>query len=237
MNSSEASRQIQQMIAFITQEAKEKAEEIEVKTESAFTAEKLNLTMQMSLSIRETHERKKKDRLIQKRIERSKLVNSSRMTVMKDRDELVKDVKNEILSRMSEVCKHKQYPDLVRLMIVEACMRITEEEVFVQCRKEDEAIVKAQLRAAEQTYKDVMKNASGKAQKLKLALDTKDYLAPAPSKGSQGASCRGGIVLHACNKKIICRNTLDSRLDLAFTNLKPQVRGLLFGFREAPTSA
>ena len=45
-------------------------------------------------------------------------------------------------------------------------------------------------------------------------------------------SSAGGIVLSARNGQIVCRNTLDSRLDIAFEQLKPQIRGTLFGFRE-----
>lgn len=41
----------------------------------------------------------------------------------------------------------------------------------------------------------------------------------------------GGVTLSARNGQIVCRNTLDARLDIAFAQLKPQVRGTLFGFR------
>ena len=41
MNSDDAERQILQMIEFIKQEAREKAEEISVKTENEFNANKL----------------------------------------------------------------------------------------------------------------------------------------------------------------------------------------------------
>ena len=47
MNSADADRQIEQMIAFIAQEAKEKAEEIAVKTEKEFMADKLSLETQL----------------------------------------------------------------------------------------------------------------------------------------------------------------------------------------------
>ena len=47
MNSADADRQIEQMIAFIAQEAKEKAEEIQVKTEKEFMADKLSLETQL----------------------------------------------------------------------------------------------------------------------------------------------------------------------------------------------
>ena len=52
MNSADADRQIEQMIAFIAQEAKEKAEEIQVKTEKEFMADKLSLETQLRSAIR-----------------------------------------------------------------------------------------------------------------------------------------------------------------------------------------
>ena len=42
----------------------------------------------------------------------------------------------------------------------------------------------------------------------------------------------GGIILSSRGGQIVCRNTLDSRLDIAFNACKPQIRGTLFGFRE-----
>jgi len=65
-------------------------------------------------------------------------------------------------------------------------------------------------------------------------MSIKDYLPPGPSKATEGmSSCYGGIKLSAKNGKIVCKNTLDSRLDLSFQQLQPQVRGLLFGIRPA----
>jgi len=231
MNPSDADRQIQQMIAFIKQEASEKAEEIEVKTNSACTAEKLNLTMQMSLAIREDHDRKQKDKLIQKRIERSKLVNGARVGTMKMRSDLVDKVKTEILTKLGDVKKHKQYPELLRLLIIEAAMQMNESTVYVQARKEDQDAVKAQLDGAKKGYESIMSKASGKKITVNFKFDDKEFLPPGPKAGQQGDSCSGGVVLHANGKKMICRNTLDSRLDIAFANLKPTIRGMLFGYR------
>eukprot|EP00456_Euglypha_rotunda_P016087 TRINITY_DN1524_c0_g1_i3.p1 TRINITY_DN1524_c0_g1~~TRINITY_DN1524_c0_g1_i3.p1 ORF type:complete len:105 (-),score=27.15 TRINITY_DN1524_c0_g1_i3:21-335(-) len=83
MDKKEAERQIEQMIAFIKQEAKEKEEEIRVKTENEFMDKKLSLTTEASLVIREEFEAKRKDRLIAKRIERSKKLNESRYKAMR----------------------------------------------------------------------------------------------------------------------------------------------------------
>jgi len=236
MSKTDADRQIEQMIAFIKQEAKEKAEEIMVKTESACNAEKLNLDMQLTRQIAEEHEKRKKNRTIQKKIERSKLVNNARLATMKDRDDKMKVLKKDTLRRLADIPKHAQYPELIRLLITESLMTMSEKVVFVQCRKEDEAVVAGQIDGAVKGYCDIMGKASGRQVQVKLTLDTGDYLPPAPVEGSELASCCGGVVLYAKNKSIICRNTLDSRLDIAFDNLTPQLRGLLFGFREAPTT-
>lgn len=42
-----------------------------------------------------------------------------------------------------------------------------------------------------------------------------------------GGEC-GGVVLFNGNRKIVCANTLKSRLDLCFEELLPHIRKLLF---------
>lgn len=81
MNSQEADRQIEQMIAFIAQEAKEKAEEIQTKTEKEFMAEKLSLETQLSQQIRSEHEKSKQQYYITKRMYVLILILSFKITV------------------------------------------------------------------------------------------------------------------------------------------------------------
>ena len=38
----------------------------------------------------------------------------------------------------------------------------------------------------------------------------------------------GGVVVTCCNGRIICDNTLDSRVDLAYEKLQPVIRRLLY---------
>lgn len=57
-------------------------------------------------------------------------------------------------------------------------MTIFEKRVYVQCRKEDEDIVKGQLDAAIQGYTKIMKEASGVNISVDLKIDTQDYLPP-----------------------------------------------------------
>jgi len=235
LNKDEASRQIDQMIKFIEQEAKEKAEEIDTKAKAEVTADKLLLITQFSVECREKYDKLRKERLIAKRIERSKKLNDSRYQIMLARDQKIKDLKDAVLAQLSAVSKNKNYKDLLRSLVVQGLMTLMEEHVTIQCRKEDESLVSALLDDSVRSFQEVMKENTGVTPTVQVKLSS-DYLPPAPAKDG-GPSCCGGVVLSARGGQLICRNTLDSRLDHAFYKLQPQVRGILFGVREAPKNA
>jgi len=233
MNSGDADRQIEQMIAFIAQEAKEKAEEISVKTEKEFMADKLSLETQLSMAIRADNEKSKKNFLIQKRISKSKSLTEARFTTMRRRDEKMNELKQVVLSKLADVSRSNQYSQLLRFLIAQGLMTLLENEVTVRVRKEDLAIAKKELPAAITLFQETMKTASGGiVPTLKVSIDEKEFLPPAPTNNSSTASCTGGVILSARDGQILCRNTLDHRLELAFDSLKPTIRGTLFGVRE-----
>lgn len=60
MNDSEVSKQVQQMVHFIKQEAEEKANEISVAAEEEFNIEKLQLVEAEKKKIKQEYERKEK---------------------------------------------------------------------------------------------------------------------------------------------------------------------------------
>ena len=231
MNSSDADRQIEQMIAFIAQEAKEKSEEIAVKTEKEFMAEKLSLETQLSMNIRNENEKNKKNFLIQKRIEKSKALTESRFSTMRKRDEKMINLKKDVLIKLNEVSQSNKYNELLRFLIAQGLMTLLENTVTIQCRKEDISIVKKELPTAVKMYQDTMKSSSGVLPNINVTVDENEYLPAAPKKGVEGASCTGGVIISARNGTILCRNTLDHRLTLAFEALKPAIRGILFGVR------
>jgi len=238
MNNQEADKQIEQMIAFIRQEAQEKAEEIRVKTNKEFMAEKLQIETHESIAVRAEHEKAKKNHYIQQRIEKSKLLTESRFEIMKRRDQKMHELRDDILKRLAKVASDPKYAQLVRFLIAQGLMTVMESHVVIQCRKQDLKIVKKELDAGIQIYKDTLKESTGIVPNVSVTIDEENFLPPAPVANSESASCTGGIVLTANHGKIICRNTLDARLDLALDRLKPDIRGLLFGFREkrVPTS-
>lgn len=237
MDNGEADRQIKQMIAFIRQEAKEKAEEIRTKTNEDKTIEKLKYKNSETIKLREEFERKRKEKLTEKRIHRSTKINEARFKVMQKRNDLLINLKQEILESLCKVSKNPSYPTFIRYLIVEGLTHIMEEDVEVQCRKEDVEIVDAELKTAKQEFEKLVKREVGLVPKIQLRRREDEYLPPAPSSTSKGVSCRGGVVLFACRRKIKLSNTLESRLEHAFQDNKPVTRALLFGVRPAPANA
>ncbi|KAF8085137.1 hypothetical protein N665_0679s0014 [Sinapis alba] len=139
MNDVDVSKQIQQMVRFIRQEAEEKANEISVSAEEEFNIEKLQLVEAEKKKIRQDYEKKEK-------------------------------------------------------------------------QADEEYAGKANVHAPE------------------VAVDTTIFLPPPPtSSDPHGLHCSGGVVLASRDGKIVCENTLDARLDVAFRMKLPVIRRSLFG--------
>lgn len=230
MNDKDADRQISQMVAFIQQEAKEKAEEIEVKTESEFNAKKLTKIEQARQETIAEYAKKRKEFGSERRIARSRLVTGKRFETMQARDELLDRLREDVRERLGDVAKHAEYPALLRALMVEGFATVLEDRVQVVCRAEDEKIVRAELPAAVAEYKRILKEENGQEPDFSAEVGA-THLPPAGKKGSQANSCAGGVTITARAGKVVCRNTLDSRFTLAYQQLLPQTRQLLFGAR------
>lgn len=72
-----------------------------------------------------------------------------------------------------------------------------------------------------------MKKETNEDYKTKLNLNETEFLTP-----DQGGEC-GGVVLYSLDKRIVCNNTLKSRLDLCFEELLPHIRRVLFPAKKA----
>jgi len=238
MDTLEADRQIKQMIAFIKQEAKEKAEEIRQKTSEDKSIEKLSYKAKESKVIREEFEKLRKEKLTLKKIHRSTKINEARFTVMSKRNDLLNILKKEIASGLNDVHQNPQYGKFLRFLIVESCLAIMEDTIEVICRKEDLKIVEGEINNCKEEYCRIIKRDCGVTPKLNLSLNKEGkFLPPHPSSKNQGESCSGGVVLSACNGRITLNNTFEARLDKAFADQKPTMRAMLFGVRPPPANA
>eukprot|EP00543_Licmophora_paradoxa_P004749 CAMPEP_0202453960 /NCGR_PEP_ID=MMETSP1360-20130828/11811_1 /ASSEMBLY_ACC=CAM_ASM_000848 /TAXON_ID=515479 /ORGANISM="Licmophora paradoxa, Strain CCMP2313" /LENGTH=221 /DNA_ID=CAMNT_0049073167 /DNA_START=65 /DNA_END=730 /DNA_ORIENTATION=- len=216
-----ASDQIRQMVNFILQEAHEKANEIRVKTEHDFNLEKQTLVHEAKLNIQEEFAKKEKDREIQERIARSAEVGECRVKKMKIRDDLLNSLLEEAASKCAVVARGQNYPQLVQKLIVQGLIKIEENEITVYCRGDDVKTVQKVLPDAVKEYVDIMKKESTVMLEPKVVLNgdrSKDLL----------DSTHGGIMLTAINGKIVCDNTMASRLGLVYEELLPSIRAILF---------
>ncbi|KAJ0398836.1 hypothetical protein ATCC90586_001363 [Pythium insidiosum] len=223
MNASDADRQIKQMVNFILQEAQEKANEIRIKTEHDFNLEKQMLVHNAKLKIQEEYIRKEKEREVNKRIARSAEIGASRRKKMIARDELLKTliVDGQQACR-NAVTDQNKYKALLRDLIVQGLIKQFETDVIVAVRQQDVQLAESVLKEAVDKYVAIMKKeANLDVSKTKVTINRH-------AEGMLPASKAGGVVLYAKQGKIVCDNTLDTRLDQVYYDLKPQVRKALF---------
>jgi len=215
LSDADVQKQIKHMMAFIEQEANEKAEEIDAKAEEEFNIEKGRLVQHQRLKIMEYFERKEKQVELQKKIQSSNMLNQARLQALKVREDHVRGVLDEARRRLGEVTKNeKLYKELLEKLIIQGLLQLLEPNVGIRVRTQDEAIVASLLPSILEQYQ-------AKAGKpVNLKIDNETYLSP--------DAC-GGIDLLAQRGKIKIANTLEARLDLIAQQLVPNTRIALFG--------
>ncbi|XP_047511354.1 V-type proton ATPase subunit E [Pieris napi] len=215
LSDADVQKQIKHMMAFIEQEANEKAEEIDAKAEEEFNIEKGRLVQQQRLKIMEYYEKKEKQVELQKKIQSSNMLNQARLKVLKIREDHVRSVLDEARKRLAEVPNDtKLYSDLLVTLMVQALFQLVEPAVTIRVRQADKALVESLFAKAQQDYKEKIKK------DVQLKLDADNFLSP--------DTC-GGIELIAAKGRIKISNTLESRMELIAQQLLPEIRTALFG--------
>jgi len=215
LSDAEVQKQINHMMAFIEQEANEKAEEIDAKAEEEFNIEKGRLVQQQRLKIMEYYEKKEKQVELQKKIQSSNMLNQARLKVLKVREDHVRNVLDVSRKRLGEVTKDPtRYGELLKLVIIQGLYQLVEPQVVIRVRQVDVPIVESILSSCIETYKQLTKK------DVIVKIDPENFL-PAES-------C-GGVELFALKGRIKINNTLESRLELIAQQLVPEIRSALFG--------
>lgn len=230
LDDAEAQRQIQQMVNFILNEAKDKAHEIEAKALEDFNIEKLRIVQKMKEKIRVEFQKKAKQMEIKRSISRSSAINKARLKKMCAKDQVLKEIYKISSERLSDLHKDKEkYKSLIVDLIVQSLFYMQEPHVIVRCRDIDKHIVESCLHEASQKYSEYLKKQFNIVKTIKLEIDKSgNYLPPPPSKDNEGVSCLGGVILTTPNRKINCDNTLDVRLKLAIEYCTPEIKKAFF---------
>uniref|UniRef100_A0A1D1XSA2 V-type proton ATPase subunit E n=1 Tax=Anthurium amnicola TaxID=1678845 RepID=A0A1D1XSA2_9ARAE len=226
MNDADVSKQIQQMVKFIHQEAEEKANEISVSAEEEFNIEKLQLVEAEKKKIKQEYERKDKQVEIRKKIEYSMQLNASRIKVLQAQDDLVNSMKAAAEQELLHVSHdHHAYKKLLKELIVQCFLRLKEPSLLLRCRKEDLELVESVLHSAKHEYAE-----KANVHHPEVVIDNHTFLPSAPNHHhAHGPFCSGGVVLASRDGKIVCENTLDARLEVVFRKKLPEIRKWLFG--------
>ncbi|OQR90952.1 V-type proton ATPase subunit E, partial [Thraustotheca clavata] len=223
MNTSDADRQIKQMVNFILQEAQEKANEIRIKTEHDFNLEKQMLVHNAKVKIQEEYTRKEKEREINKRIARSAEIGASRRKKMIAREELLQALIKDGKARCSVLSQDDAaYSDMLRDLTVQGLIKLHETDVTIIARSQDIPLIESLIPSIIANYHAIMLAEAGvhlNSTKLTVCQDDK-FLLPSHS--------AGGVKLAARSGKIVCDNTLETRLMTVNYDQKPVVRKMLF---------
>ncbi|KAJ2779976.1 V-ATPase V1 sector subunit E [Coemansia interrupta] len=214
LNDEEVYSEMNKMVAFIRQEALEKAREIKVKADEEFNIEKAKLVRQESINVEEQFQRKVKQAEVKQRILTSTLINKSRLQVLQARQEMLETVFSDAREALAKVPEDKEkYQKMLVELCVQAFVQLNDRRVNVRVRKADLDVIKTAVEEAVAIYKK----------------DGKDITATVVEDSPLPDSVLGGVRVSALGDRISVDNTLVARLELSSDRMLPQLRNTLFG--------
>ncbi|EMD36194.1 hypothetical protein CERSUDRAFT_84268 [Gelatoporia subvermispora B] len=216
LNDDEVVSEMNKMVAFIRQEAMEKAREIKVKADEEFAIEKAKLVKQEQQAIDSQYDKKRKGAEVAQKIAQSTLTNKSRLKLLQQREEHLQDLFATTRAQLIELAQDEgRYVQFLEGALVQGFLSLLEADVTVHARPTDAEVVKQAADGAAKQYNEI----SG----LKVSVTVKETLSD---------NIAGGIKLVSGTERITIDNTLDERLRLLEDRMLPEIRYDLFGANE-----
>ncbi|KAH8823578.1 ATPase V1/A1 complex subunit E [Flagelloscypha sp. PMI_526] len=213
MNDDEVVSEMNKMVAFIKQEAREKAREIRVKADEEFAIEKAKLVKSEQAAIDAAYEKKLNGAEVAQKIAQSNLTNKSRLQLLHAREEHLQDLFTQAREQLLDLANDQgRYEQFLEGIIAQGFLQVYEPNVTVICRSKDVQAVQNASERAKAQYKDL----SG----IDLDFDVD---------GSLADDSAGGVKLLSGTRRISLNNTLDERLRLLEDRMLPEIRKELFG--------
>ncbi|KAG1338678.1 putative V-type proton ATPase subunit E [Cocos nucifera] len=111
------------------------------------------------------------------------------------------------------------YGMLLKNLMVQSLPRLKEPAILLSCREIDRELVESILEEAKKEYAE-----KAEVHPPEITIDEHVYLPPSPTDyEDHGLFCSGGVVLASQDGKIVCKNTVDARLDVVFRRKLPEV--------------
>lgn len=220
MNQAQGEAKIGQMIEMIQKEAQEKASQILDEARQKVQKEKNKIYNQEYEKLIVEIKEKEENEQTQKRLEKSRKINETRLDMQKFRNSLLEKLKVEIEGRLRETIKDQEkYRNLLKQLLLQGALRLLEKELFIMCRNEDVGLIEGMLGEVQDSYRDYIKEHIGRDTEVAFTIIRKRFLTEEDV---------GGVILYCNNYKIVYNNSLKSRLDLAFEGSVPDMRRILF---------
>ncbi|KAF6102235.1 ATPase H+ transporting V1 subunit E2 [Phyllostomus discolor] len=215
LNDIEVQKRIKHMLAFIEQEANEKVEEIDAKSEEEFNIEKVRLMQTQRMKIIEYYEKKEKQIEQQKKIYISSIRNQARLKVLAAQHDLVSELMNDMKVKLIRLVENPEvYQGLLYKLMLQSLLRLLEPVMIVRCRPQDHLLVEAIVQKVTPEYMKVSQK------QVKIQVDREVHLP---------MNTVGGVEVYSGNYRIMISNTLESRMDLIAEQKMPEIRKALFG--------
>lgn len=213
LNDDEVITEMNKMVAFIKQEAMEKAREIQVKADEEFAIEKAKLVKQEQQAIDFQFEKKRKGAEVAQKIAQSTLTNKSRLKLLQLREEHLQDLfassRAQILALAADEGRYTQF---LQSVIVQGYLQLLEPEVTLLVREKDFEFAQQAADNAAAQYTEISGRIVTPTVKPALSNDI-----------------AGGVKLIGGTNRITLDNTLDERLRLLEDRMLPEIRNNLFG--------
>ncbi|EMR10971.1 hypothetical protein PNEG_00574 [Pneumocystis murina B123] len=214
LSDEQANAEMQRLINFIKIEAMEKAREIHIKSNEEFAIEKARIVSSETAKIDEFYKQKMKNAFIAQQILKSNIINTSRLRLLKEKEDILNEVFEEvkgILFKLSE--DEERYQELLKVLILQGFLQLMETNVIVRGRASDHALIHKVIDDTIETFKNKTH------MELNVTIDEECL----PSDGY------GGIIIFKADKNILVNNTFDERLELLKKDTLPIIRLTLFG--------
>jgi len=216
LNDEEVLNEMNKMVAFIKQEAMEKAREIRVKADEEFAIEKAKLVKQEQHAIDAQYEKRRKGAEVAQKIAQSTQTNKSRLKLLQKREEHLQDLFGTSRESILELSKDEgRYAQLLESTILQGYLQLLESDATLVSRKKDVSLVEKAAEGAKKQYKEI----SGRD--VSYTVD-----------GTLSDNNAGGVKILSGNRRITIDNTLDERLKLLEERMLPEIRLDLFGANE-----
>ena len=231
MSADDTQKRINQMCEFIIQEAQEKANEINVKTQEECELDRQVLVQEGRMKVQEEYIKKEKDLQVQQRIAQSAEIGRQTKRRMVARDDLLNKLYQLAKERLAQLSVNEQdkYTEVLKDLILQGLIKIEEPDIVVRCRKVDLELVRAIIPQVREKYVKMMREECGETVVVGVTLnEDESKMLPPPPNGTPMISCSGGIIMEGHGGRLVLDNTFDKRLEVCFHDLKPITRKNLF---------